>query len=393
MRLLPILCLINFSLCEIVNLDIVSSSSSEESVEDGELATLELNTAANNDPLNKCLSIKNQIQVSNCVFNLCDKKCSQLSDSSSEEKDEFNKCRWGCKLQVDSLKMAKQNYPQTPTTNLLGQSIDKCWKDCDGMNLIRKQVSTCVTGCNEMRKLQKSQMLMKKTVESTDEETSGIPSAMSYVFWRGGDDDDVMGMSLLDDSDNILQVMFSIINSVFSDIEPVEFNNNRRGYSDDRLQLIIPRYISKPVAKQSSRIHQSLPSDTSLDHVKQPERWFSSLTGSDAEESAEEWLGKVKNNVEEFAQQLKSKLNSARTKEFLYYTLLTISLVMLMVSTYDICIKSKDQPENLEQEYEEMMKTKLPTYEECMMAEPCKYNLQVEVHAPTEYLTEKKSLN
>ena len=82
---------------------------------------------------------------------------------------------------------------------------------------------------------------------------------------------------------------------------------------------------------------------------------------------------------------------------------------MLMVSTYDICIKSKDQPENLEQvrylnffktyfhkyfqEYEEMMKTKLPTYEECMMAEPCKYNLQVEVHAPTESLTEKKSLN
>jgi len=117
------------------------------------------------------------------------------------------------------------------------------------------------------------------------------------------------------------------------------------------------------------------------------------LTGSDAEESAEEWLGKVKNNVEEYAQQLKSKLNSARTKEFLYYTLLTISLVMLMVSTYDICIKSKDQPENLEQEYEEMMKTKLPTYEECMMAEPCKYNLQVEVHAPTESLTEKKSLN
>ena len=40
-----------------------------------------------------------------------------------------------------------------------------------------------------------------------------------------------------------------------------------------------------------------------------------------------------------------------------------------------------------------MMKTKLPTYEECMMAEPCKYNLQVEVHAPTESLTEKKSLN
>ena len=88
------------------------------------------------------------------------------------------------------------------------------------------------------------------------------------------------------------------------------------------------------------------------------------MTGSDAEESAEEWLGKVKNNVEEYAQQLKSKLNSARTKEFLYYTLLSIeiskfkkikkfflaiSLVMLMVSTYDICIKSKDQPENLEQ--------------------------------------------
>ena len=86
MRLLAILCLINFSLCEIVNFDIVSSSSSEESVEDGELTTLELNTAANNDPLNKCLSIKNQNQVSNCVVNICDKKCSQLSDSSSEEK-------------------------------------------------------------------------------------------------------------------------------------------------------------------------------------------------------------------------------------------------------------------------------------------------------------------
>ena len=80
----------------------------------------------------------------------------------------------------------------------------------------------------------------------------------------------------------------------FSDIEPVEFNNNRRGYSDDRLQLIIPRYISNPVAKQrwiiwnfkkyfskvsfSSRIHQSLPSDTSLDHVKQPERWASKIS-------------------------------------------------------------------------------------------------------------------
>ena len=36
------------------------------------------------------------------------------------------------------------------------------------------------------------------------------------------------------------------------------------------------------------------------------------------------------------------------------------------------------------------MKTKLPSYEECMRAEPCKYNLQVEVHAPTD-VCEKKS--
>ena len=41
-------------------------------------------------------------------------------------------------------------------------------------------------------------------------------------------------------------------------------------------------------------------------------------------------------------------------------------------------------------DYEELMKTKLPSYEECMRAEPCKYNLQVEVHAPTD-VCEKKS--
>ena len=96
MRAFTVLALVQFCVCEKVNFEkSLFSSSSEESSEsseedikhgkldinDKDLSNLELNK--DSDPLNKCLSIKNQ--NSNCVIEVCTQKCTLLGEDTSGE--------------------------------------------------------------------------------------------------------------------------------------------------------------------------------------------------------------------------------------------------------------------------------------------------------------------
>ena len=101
MRALVVLALVQFCICDKVKLDkSLFSSSSEESSEedinhgqldinDKDLSNLELNK--DSDPLDKCLSIKNQNQNHdiNCVIGVCTEKCTLLGEDSSGEEVEF----------------------------------------------------------------------------------------------------------------------------------------------------------------------------------------------------------------------------------------------------------------------------------------------------------------
>merc|ERR1711976_408789 len=98
------------------------------------------------------------------------------------------------------------------------------------------------------------------------------------------------------------------------------------------------------------------------------------------------FLESAEDNAGSFFQQMKTTLRSREAQEMIFYILVCMSCFMLISALMDLCgMKNNTNEEDedhdgescsLEYEY----KTKLPSYEECMMAEPCKVKLDVEIH-------------
>lgn len=197
MKTLLILLSISFALPETV-WDAFSSEESSESKEDNSLEVDLKNIMGQhvgeeeNDQtfaLNKCLTIKNSEKINFCVVQLCAKNCQAIHQKSG------GKCVTGCELQSSIFLQTKKNYPNTKPENLLGESIDKCWEGCDSMKLISySDVSSCVKGCNEMRKLQKNQIqqtnkdnvpkiIAQKSSDAEVAETDVM--AFEHLLWSG----------------------------------------------------------------------------------------------------------------------------------------------------------------------------------------------------------------
>merc|ERR1719367_1467273 len=252
------------------------------------------------------------------------------------------------------------------------------------------EVTSCTTGCNQMRKLQKQKaaneehlsseesnessepdnppIRLEQAASSTNQKTesdSDVPVVRTYFLWRNFDTNNVFG-----DREYFYKSVMKMMGSLFENIESLDDNKDDNddvgGYKNDREQLNIPT-------------------------IQKSQRWFSPLSQS-PETTSERWMEDVKTEASKIVQQMKTTLQSPQTREILYYVLVVTSACMLLTAMLDICQIKKTKPQlNLEEEYysdEGLTKTKLPTYEECMLgSEPCKYNLlHVKVHSSSDKL-------
>lgn len=382
MKISLILLSISFALPERVWDDF----SSEESSDSNEDISLEVDLQnligqnvgeEENDPnfaLNKCLTIKNSEKISFCVVQLCAKNCQAIHQTSG------GKCVTGCELQNSIFLQTKKNYPKTKPEYLLGQALDKCWEGCDSMKLISySDVSSCVKGCNEMRKLQKNQILqtkkdpVKTAVEKLpkgikEDQDSKIIAQKSSNEVADTDVDGfrtfvvVRNNDISVSSDDFYISLVRLMDSLFTEVEPLT-PGARPGYTGDRDQLTLPS-LSRPQPQRSDN----------------GPGWLQS-----AEDKAGRFLDSAEDNAGNFFQQMKTTLRSREAQEMIFYVLVCMSCFMLISALMDLCgMKNRnsedeeDDNESCSLEYE--YKTKLPSYEECMMAEPCKVKLDVEIH-------------
>lgn len=366
MKTFIILLSINFALPETV-WDAFSSEESSESKEDNSLEVDLKNIIGQhvgeeeNDQtfaLNKCLTIKNPEKINFCVVQLCAKNCQAIHQKSG------GKCVTGCELQSSIFLQTKKKYPSTKPENLLGESIDKCWEGCDSMKLISySDVSSCVKGCNEMRKLQKNQIqqtnndnvpkiiAQKSSDEAAETDVDGF---RTFVVVRNND--------LSVSSDDFYISLVRLMDSLFSEVEPLP-SGGRPGYLGDREQLNLPR-LGQPQPQRSDN----------------GQGWLQS-----AEDKAGRFLESAEDNAGSFIQQMKTTLRSRQAQEMIFYVLVCMSCFMLISALMDLCGMNNRNSEDEEDEgesysLEHEYKMKLPSYEECMMAEPCKVKLDVEIH-------------
>jgi len=349
------------------------SSESGESNESNEDMSLEINfksmaeqkgekTNGERLALNKCLSIVNSEKIRPCVVQLCAKNCQAINQKSE------GKCITGCQLQSSIFLESKKHYQKTKPDYLLGQVLDKCWDGCDSMKLISySDVASCVKGCNEMRKLQKKEIEdsiidYKENIsgnigqESTDhvEETdvaridgTGI---RTFVVVKNGDWDAVS-------SDDFYRSLVSLMDTLFSDIQPLAVSS-QPGYQGDRDQLDIPRIIRPQAQRLVGEVN-----------------------------NGPGWVERVEDNAGSFLEEMKATLRSRQAQEMLFYILVCISCFMLLSAIMDLCgLKTRknleeDDEEDTRCSLEHEYKTKLPTYDECMMAEPCKVKVDVGIHS------------
>jgi len=302
MKTLLILLSISFALSETI-WDEFSSEESSESNEDDVGLEIDLENiigqnvgekkSDQNSALNKCLTIKNPEKISSCVVQLCAKNCQAIHQKSE------GKCVTGCQLQSSIFLQTKKNYPNTKPDYLLGQVLDKCWDGCDSMKVISySDVSSCVKGCNEMRKLQKNQIQQSNKVpkiiaqKSSDEVAeTDVDNFKTFVVVRNN------GVS----SDDFYISMVRLMDSIFSQVEPLP-PSSRPGYLGDRDQLTLPR-LRQP----------------------QPQR------------SDNGWLQTAEDNAGSFIQKMKTTLRSPQAQEMIFYVLVCMSCFMLFSAMMDLC--------------------------------------------------------
>jgi len=333
--------------------------------------------------LNKCLSIINSNDIRSCVIEMCSKNCANFEET---EENVERKCKYGCKLQADAFLKAQIDYPMTPPKNLLGQALDRCWEDCNGMHLPSiSELSSCTRGCNEMRKLQNihltasnddwmesnesgEQSKESETMIKTNDEGEG-PVIRTYVLYKNVDVDDMLGGQ----QDEFYQSLVNIVNNMFSYIDYMDQDqeaflqniNDCKGYKNDRQQLRLPNVMQQAL-RQSD-----------MDYSDQKKQSHN-----------EGWFENLKKTIKHSTDDVKRVFSSPVTRDMLFYLFVGVSAFMLLTAMLDLCQpESRKNEDGNEDCFDgEMVKARLPTYEECMEAQHLKYNLQVDldvdVHTP-----------
>jgi len=317
----------------------------------------------------KCLNYKAVEEMAACFAGKCKIECTitnlKLAKESSKQVPES--CRLGCESQTATFKAAQINFPKTSAELLLGTSMDRCWDECIERGNHLDQTS-CISGCKIMRKIQKEQVkstekkedevnknrLRKKIKEDVkekmeeekvkenkkgeaganpEEEDKPMNVVRTYIMW-----DPVGQQRALE----IYNSMMSHAQYLFQQMDDLELNDEARparaGWRDDRRQLRIPALHPRASALTSE---------------------------------GEEVYEKVTNSLGSFKDRVLETLSSPEFKQSLFYCLLTICCFLLLLALYDNCVDDSKEEDDEEEVIlpEKGVMVKLPSYEECIMAD------------------------
>jgi len=317
----------------------------------------------------KCLNYKAVEDMEACFAGKCKIECTitnlKLAKESSKQVPES--CRLGCESQIATFKAAQIDFPKTSAELLLGTSMDRCWDECIERGNHLDQTS-CISGCEIMRKIQKEQVKStakkeeeeyknklqenikedvnekieeekvkenkkSKAVAQPEEEDKPMHVVRTYIMWEPVGQQRALEM---------YNSMMSLAQYLFQQMDDLELNEEARparaGWRDDRRQLRIPALHPRASALTSE--------------------------GEEVYEKVTDSLGSFKDRVLE-------TVSSPEFKQNLFYCLLTICCFLLLLALYDNCVDDSKEEDDEEEVVlpEKGVMVKLPSYEECIMAD------------------------
>merc|ERR1711915_835291 len=295
-----------------------------------------------------------------CFAGRCKIECTitNLKLAKESSKQVPKSCRLGCESQIATLKAAQIDFPKTSAELLLGTSMDRCWDECIERGNHLDQTS-CISGCEIMRRIQKEQVkftekkedeetrnkLQKKIKEDVKEKKEGEAAAQpeeenkpmhvvrTYIMWEPVGQQRALEM---------YNSMMSLTQYLFQQMDDLELNDEgrpaRAGWRDDRRQLRIPALHPRASALTSE---------------------------------GEEVYEKVTDSLRSFKDRVLETLSSPEFKQSLFYCLLTICCFLLLLALYDNCVDDSKEEDDEEEVVlpEKGVMVKLPSYEECIMAD------------------------
>jgi len=272
-------------------------------------------------------------------------------------------CSWGCSNQISTFKAAQAAFRKTSAELLLGTSVDRCWDGCIERSYELDQTS-CISGCETMRKIQKKQLSSNKEIEQPEAkpvETNELFQEEIDEFKESKDIANSDKKQIQDDTDNVVRtyilwhpmdqqhayqaynVMMNIVQKMFEEMDAMDSNHVGGGWKDDRRQLRIPQYQPRAAALSS-------PGD-----------------------QANEVYDKVVDSLDNLKDKIQETISQPEFKENLFYCLMAICCFLLLSALYDSC--SEDQaPESEGDQFllpDKAAIVKLPTYEDCIKADKC----------------------
>jgi len=313
----------------------------------------------------KCVDYMKAEEVETCFVKRCEATCATLNKGAERV---LKSCGWGCANQVSTFKAAQTAFHHTAADLLLGTAVDKCWDGCIEMFQESGQ-SSCISGCETMRRIQRDQLranveLERKAAEkekATDpkineitkeaedvkvndiqsvEESKEDPGHLrTYILWHPMDQQQAY---------QAFNVMFNLAQKMFEDMDELDNLDNekeiRRGWQDDRRQLRLPHF--------------------------QPNPRVAALTS--VEDEATDVYDKVADSLNNLKNKIQETVSEPAFKENMFYLLMTICCFLLLVALYDNC--TEDTPAEPEEDHfllfpDKASAAKLPTYEDCIKAD------------------------
>jgi len=337
-----------------------NDGSSEESSEESKIAPkIHLN----------CVEYMKVEEVESCFAKRCEADCATINIKTARGAETILKsCGWGCANQVSTFKAAQSAFHHTAADLLLGTAVDKCWDGCVEMFQESGQ-SSCISGCETMRKIQRDQLrsnvgLERKADKNEDKEEADIKVDEMKKDTEDIKVNDIQSVGKSEEDPGHLRtyilwhpmsqqqayqafnVMFNLAQKMFEDMDDLDNLDNKkgtlRGWQDDRRQLRIPQY------------HPQVAALTSID------------------DEATDVYDKVVDSISDLKNKIQETVTEPAFKENMFYLLMTICCFLLLVALYDNCTEDTS-PEPEEDHFilfpDKAAAAKLPSYEDCIKAD------------------------
>eukprot|EP00090_Calanus_glacialis_P007690 TRINITY_DN16132_c0_g1_i5.p1 TRINITY_DN16132_c0_g1~~TRINITY_DN16132_c0_g1_i5.p1 ORF type:complete len:328 (+),score=93.38 TRINITY_DN16132_c0_g1_i5:137-1120(+) len=273
-----------------------SSSSEEDSAESSEeLFGIENINIKSEDQL-ECIDFIKIEEVESCFAAKCKAECVAINGKiAGASQLAPESCSWGCMNQISTFKASQDAFRKTSAELLLGTSVDRCWDGCIERSSELDQTS-CISGCETMRKIQKKQLTSKKQVEQTEVK----PVETNELFQEKHDEPQESKNNARADKEGIQEepahvvrtyillhpmdqqhafqaynMMFNIVQKMFQKMDDMNNSDDDKqvgaGWKDDRRQLRIPQYQPRVAAltspgDQASEVYNKVVD--SLDNLK-----------------------------------------------------------------------------------------------------------------------------